>query len=50
MSRPEKIRLGEILIQQKLLTEDKLNAALEEQKRSGHKLGRVLINAGHVSE
>jgi len=50
MSRPEKIRLGEILIQQKLLTEDKLNAALDEQKRSGRKLGRVLINAGHVSE
>ena len=50
MGRPEKIRLGEILIQQKLLTEDKLKAALDEQKRSGRKLGRIFIDAGYVSE
>ncbi len=50
MGRPEKIRLGEILLQQKLLTEDKLKAALEEQKRSGRKLGRIFIDAGFVTE
>ena len=50
MGRPEKIRLGEILLQQKLLTEDKLKAALEEQKRSGRKLGRIFIDAGYVTE
>src|SRR5258706_1964974 len=50
MGRPEKIRLGEILLQQKLLTEDKLKASLDEQKRSGRKLGRIFIDAGYVTE
>ncbi len=50
MGRPEKIRLGEILLQQKLLTEDKLKSALDEQKRSGRKLGRIFIDAGYVTE
>jgi MSHA biogenesis protein MshE len=50
MGRPEKIRLGEILLQQKLLTEDKLKTALDEQKRSGRKLGRIFIDAGFVTE
>src|ERR1043166_6813037 len=50
MARPEKIRLGEILVQQKLLTEDQLRLALEEQNRSGHKLGRVFIEKGFVTE
>ena len=43
MARPEKIRLGEILVQQGLLTAEQLNQSLEEQKRSGRKLGRVFI-------
>jgi MSHA biogenesis protein MshE len=42
--------LGEILLQQKLLTEDKLTAALDEQRRSGRKLGRIFIDAGYVTE
>ncbi len=50
MGRPEKIRLGEILLQQKLLTAENLTAALEEQKRSGRKLGRIFIDAGYVTE
>jgi MSHA biogenesis protein MshE len=50
MGRPEKIRLGEILLQQKLLTEEQLKTALDEQKRSGRKLGRIFIDAGFVTE
>jgi len=50
MGRPEKIRLGEILLQQKLLAESQLKAALEEQKRSGRKLGRILIDSGFLTE
>ena len=50
MGRPEKIRLGEILVQQKLLTEEQLKSALDEQKRSGRRLGRVVIDKGFVSE
>ena len=50
MARPEKVRLGEILVQQKLMTEDQLTLALAEQKRSGRKLGRVFVEKGFVTE
>jgi MSHA biogenesis protein MshE len=50
MARPEKIRLGELLVQQSLITEDQLKQALEEQKKSGRKLGRVLIDSRFVTE
>jgi MSHA biogenesis protein MshE len=50
MARPEKVRLGEILVQQKLLTEEQLGLALAEQKRSGRKLGRVFIESSYVTE
>jgi len=50
MARPEKIRLGEILIQQHLLTPEQLDTALAEQKRTGRKLGRVFVDSGFVTE
>ena len=50
MARPEKIRLGEVLIQQKLLSEEQLNQALADQKRTGRKLGRVFVESGFVTE
>lgn len=50
MARPEKIRLGEILVQQKLLTEDQLTLALAEQRRSGRKLGRVFVDHAYATE
>ncbi len=50
MARPEKIRLGEILVQQKLLTNEQLKSALDEQKKSGRRFGRVLIDKGFVTE
>lgn len=50
MTRPEKVRLGEILVQQKLLSEEQLGLALAEQKRSGRKLGRVFVENGYVTE
>ncbi|SDG54827.1 MULTISPECIES: GspE/PulE family protein [unclassified Duganella] len=50
MSRPDKVRLGEILVQQKLLSEEQLGLALADQKRSGRKLGRVFIENGYVTE
>jgi MSHA biogenesis protein MshE len=50
MGRPEKVRLGEILVQQKLLSEEQLKAALEEQKKSSRRLGRVVIEKGYVTE
>lgn len=50
MARPEKVRLGEILVQQKLLSEEQLQFSLGEQKRTGRKLGRVFIENGFVTE
>lgn len=46
----KKIRLGDLLVEQKLLTDMQLQQALAEQKKSGHKLGRVLIDKGFVKE
>ncbi|MDD5248848.1 MAG: GspE/PulE family protein [Rhodocyclaceae bacterium] len=47
---PERIRLGDLLIQQGLLTEEQLKLALAEQKRSGRKLGRIFVDSGYVTE
>ena len=50
MARPEKVRLGELLVQQNMISEDQLQLALVEQKRSGRKLGRFLVENGFVTE
>jgi len=50
MARPEKVRLGDLLVQQKLISQDQLTLALEQQKRSGRKLGRVLADNAFVTE
>ncbi|MCK6405874.1 MAG: GspE/PulE family protein [Rhodocyclaceae bacterium] len=50
MARPEKIRLGDLLISQGLLTDEQLKFALDEQKRSGRKLGRIFVDSGFVTE
>jgi hypothetical protein len=39
-------RLGEILIDQGLLTEQQLGAALREQQKSGEQIGQVLVRLG----
>ena len=43
-------RLGDILIQEGLLTEDQCKQALKEQKSSGHRLGYVLVSMGLIDE
>lgn len=50
MARPENIRLGEILVQQNLITADNLEKSLEEQKRTGRKLGRIFVDQGYLTE
>ena len=50
MARPEKIRLGDLLVTQGLLTAEQLKLALDEQKRSGRKLGRIFIESANVTE
>jgi len=50
MARPEKVRLGDLLFQEKLISRDQLEFALEQQKLIGRRLGRVLVDNGIVSE
>ena len=50
MARPEKVRLGDLLVQQKLISLEQLQFVLEQQKRSGRKLGRMLVDNGFVTE
>jgi len=47
---PERIRLGDLLIQQNLLSAEQLQLALTEQKRSGRRLGRIFVDSGYVTE
>jgi MSHA biogenesis protein MshE len=48
--RRRRVRVGELLLEQKLITDQQLKAALAEQTRSGRKLGRVLVELGMVTE
>ena len=50
MGRPEKIRLGDTLVAQNIISPDQLKVSLEQQKKSGRRLGRVLIEQGFVNE
>lgn len=50
MNPKTKIRLGDLLVQQKIITEQQLMQTLTAQKESGRKLGYVLIEQGFVSE
>lgn len=45
-----KKRLGDLLIDSKVITEDQLKEALAAQKRSGQRLGEALINLGFITE
>jgi len=46
----QKIRIGDLLIQNEVITEEQLMQALAAQKQSGQKLGRVLIESGALDE
>ena len=48
--RREKLRLGDVLVQQKLLSQEQLEQALQQQRSTGKRLGRVLIDAGVITE
>ncbi len=50
MPPPQKIRLGDLLIQQGLLTDEQLKLALDQQKATGRKLGRIFVDSGYVTE
>jgi MSHA biogenesis protein MshE len=49
-TRRRRVRVGELLLENRLITEDQLKNALAEQKRTGRKLGRVLTELGYITE
>lgn len=50
MKPRKKIRIGDLLVEHKVISEAQLNTALQEQKKSGQKLGRTLIELGYLNE
>ena len=46
----QKIRIGDLLVENQVITEAQLMAAMKKQKAVGHKLGRVLIDLGYLEE
>lgn len=50
MYSQQRIRIGDLLVAQQVITPDQLDNALAEQKKTGHKLGRQLIGMGYVEE
>jgi len=49
-SEHKKIRIGELLVEEGVITPEQLKRALAEQKRSGRILGEMLVEQGIVSE
>ncbi|MDO6610580.1 ATPase, T2SS/T4P/T4SS family [Shewanella sp. 1_MG-2023] len=45
-----KMRLGDLLVQEHIITDDQLTQALSEQRNSGKKLGRTLIDLNCITE
>jgi len=45
-----RVRIGDLLVEHKIISEAQLGEALREQKKSGRKLGRVLVENGYVDE
>jgi MSHA biogenesis protein MshE len=50
LRQKKRVRLGELLTEHGTITAEQLEQALKEQKRSGRKLGRVLIDLGFLTE
>ncbi|MEW6553172.1 MAG: ATPase, T2SS/T4P/T4SS family [Actinomycetota bacterium] len=50
MQKPKKEKLGQILIKNRIITEEQLDEALQRQGETGESLGRVLIDMKMVSE
>ncbi len=45
-----KKKIGDILVEKKLITTDQLYACLDEQRISGKRLGEILVDKGYITE
>ena len=50
MASRKKIRIGDLLVEHEFISGAQLEEALTAQKTSGHKLGKILIDHGYVTE
>jgi len=50
MEPQKKIRIGDLLVQNRIITHEQLMSALSEQKKTGKKLGRTLIDLAYITE
>ncbi|MCX0426670.1 MSHA fimbrial ATPase MshE [Aeromonas veronii] len=51
MAQPRlKMRLGDLLVQELIISDDQLQLALQQQRQTGRKLGTTLIDLGFISE
>lgn len=50
MDSRKKVRVGDLLLEKQLISDEQLHEALAEQKRSGKKLGRAITDLGFVNE
>jgi MSHA biogenesis protein MshE len=50
INHPKKLRVGDLLVEEKIITNEQLDYALKEQKISGSKLGKTLVTLGFVDE
>lgn len=48
--RPEKLRLGDVLVQQRMISQEQLQQTLDLQQKTGKKVGRLLIETGVLTE
>lgn len=48
--RRQKLRLGDVLLQQRLISQDQLQQTLDLQRKTGKKMGRLLIEGGLLTE
>ena len=46
----EKVRIGDLLLQRDLISQEQLELAIAEQRSSGVKLGEAVVNLGFVAE
>ena len=50
VNHPKNIRVGDLLVEESIITTEQLEYALKEQKISGSKLGKTLVTLGFVEE
>jgi MSHA biogenesis protein MshE len=50
IQRPRRVRLGDLLLEKKVINQEQFDRALVRQRDTGQRLGRVLVELGFVTE